>query len=384
MIEKANEIAQLLLRKRNNTISEQQIEELNRHLQEDNSIQMLAENLEDEAYVHKTFKEYCNINIPDVGLIKNSNKDVSKKVKPIHWFRKYKYAAASILVFISSALLYYYNFSDLNIPNASHANEVIAPGSNKARLRLSDGSTFELNDDKAGVQVEQNAIKYANGNSILDNAKSNLTATLDVPRGGQYNIQLADGTQVWLNAQSKLHYPLQFTQSTRTVTLEGEAYFEVAHNPKQPFVVKFQNNEINVLGTVFNVQAYSSNGNNTQTTLLSGRISLKTNSEQVILSANEQAVINNSTINVKNVDAERYALWKEGVIVLDKQNIQQIIPQLERWYDVEFEIAGLPMHTQTLSGEIPRDIPLIAVLDVIMDQLKLKFEIRGRRVMLKN
>ncbi len=292
--------------------------------------------------------------------------------------------AASILLLGAGIWIYYgLSSSDESSTASTLVDSGIQPGRNKATLILSDGQKMELSAEQHGIKVSEDGIRYLNG-TPLTVISERRNVTLSVPKAGQYQLTLGDGTKVWLNADSRLDYPLQFEGNRRVVRLEGEGYFEVRHDKNKPFIVQFNGNEVEVLGTSFNVQAYPGMKDN-RTTLVEGSVRIR-NEEKIsqVLKPNQQGVISAKEIKVRPVNVEQYTLWKDGIFVWDKQEIRSIIPQLERWYDITFDLSGIPIDTPTLSGEIPRDITLQAVLDVLENQLKLKFEVRGRRVMVKN
>lgn len=383
MTENAKYIAKLILAKKEGVITVSETEFLEQWLASNEEFKSLVDSLEDDAYLIDKLNQYTSIEIPSVDQILSTNSKVKHIQQKTSSIKKWlPYMAASVLLLMGFFLLRYYTHQDLPMVVKENSASVVSPGTNKAKLVLSDGTVLDLSDSQDGLEITENGISYMDGQSLIGVEKE-ITATLEVPRGGQYQIVLADGTKVWLNAASKLVYPIKFVGDKRVVRLEGEAYFEVKHNKKQPFIVEFEDNKIEVLGTSFNVQAYPMS-EKSQTTLVNGsvKISNSTNSS-LLLKPNEQATISNNTMSVKKVNVEPYVLWKDGVIVLDKQDLSAIIPQLERWYNVEFDINSIPAHTSTLSGEIPRDIPFNSVLEVLMEQLKLKFEINGRRVMVK-
>jgi len=262
----------------------------------------------------------------------------------------------------------------------------IQPGGNRATLKLSNGETHVLSEHESGIAVHENGISYTNGKPVSDVSQKISFATLSIPRGGQYQLILPDGSKVWLNAASELTYPTAFTGSQRTVTLKGEAFFDIAHDKDRPFVVRSPEQEVKVLGTQFNVSAYEDD-ELTRTTLVKGSVQIdaKGRKDNVILKAGMQARLRSGGIEVEEgVNVEDYITWKEGVIVLERQTIAQVLKQLERWYDVEFVVGkGRDLPTKTMSGELSKNLPIGALLKAIEAQLHIKFEQSGRRFMIK-
>ena len=310
--------------------------------------------------------------------------DTLERTKVLSFPSYWRYAAAVVLVLASLGVLMY----TLNRPvqesttlSALNNNNDIAPGTNRATLLLANGRSITLSEEMEGINVTGNSISYENGTVLLDHTNQQFL-TIAVPRGGKYKLRLSDGTRVWLNAASSLKYPNAFQGDSRIVEVHGEAYFEVQADSKHPFIVKTENQSIKVLGTAFNVNTYDKE--KTTTTLVHGRIAL-TNAKGVdkILSPGDQAVVKGSVFDINKVNSQDYIAWKDDLLVLNDQDIYDIFKQLERWYDVEFVNIELIQANKTLSGEIPRDTHLSAILQALEEQIHVKFEITGRRIMIK-
>jgi len=226
-----------------------------------------------------------------------------------------------------------------------------APGTNKALLILSDGSRIDLNEaDSGSLAVDgQTAIRKTAGDQLvyggLNTGPDQLrnpafqeqsTNTLIVPKGGQYELMLPDGTRVWLNAASSLVFPVQFKGNKRQVSLKGEAYFEVAKNAKMPFIVQLEKMQVEVLGTHFNIMAYPDEPG-IRTTLLEGSVKLSGAGGQQVLKPGQQGVTNgNNGFVVKTANIEQTMAWKNGQFIFDNEDMDEISRRLSRWYDVSF------------------------------------------------
>ncbi|MHC1779415.1 MAG: FecR family protein [Bacteroidales bacterium] len=228
----------------------------------------------------------------------------------------------------------------------------IRPGGNKAILTLADGSKVVLDDAKEGLLKElgnTTIIKLDSGRVAYNirPATSSIEKvvqynTLTTPRGGKYCITLPDGTVVWLNASTTLRFPTEFNGKTRKVEVKGEAYFEVSKNENMPFIVLAGNSEIKVLGTQFNVMAYTDE-KLVKTTLLEGSVELKPLSKQggdeavpVILIPGQQALVDESnTLSVKEVDTQEAIAWKNGLFIFKNERLESVMQKIARWYDVE-------------------------------------------------
>ena len=297
--------------------------------------------------------------------------------------------AASILFFLSSAiflLVFHRQQQPLAFNKPIKVKSDVAPGGNKAILTLSNGSTIVLTGAKNGTLASQGNMvinKTADGLiSYADNKenaslKSLVYNTATTPRGGQYQFVLADGTKVWLNSASSIKYPVQFIGNERKVELTGEAYFEVAHNARKPFRVVSNGQTVEVLGTHFNVNAYSDEGE-VKTTLLEGSVKVSSQNVNSIIKPGEQAQFNNGKINIKNVDVDEVVAWKNGFFYFEDNNIQEVMRQLSRWYDVNIKYeSNLP--SRQFSGEISRNVNASQILDILSFK-KIHYKIEGKTI----
>lgn len=268
-------------------------------------------------------------------------------------------------------------------------NNDVQPGGNKAMLTLSDGSTISLEDAQQGSLAQQGGsqvVKSADGalayNKNGEQGETIQYNTLTTPLGGQYRITLPDGTSVWLNAGSSLRYPTAFIGKDRKVELKGEGYFEVAKNADMPFFVTLANGvEVRVLGTHFNVNAYSDEKNIT-TTLVEGAVLVKNNEIANVLQPGQQSVAgqyDNSLKLLKNVDIAAVTAWKEGVFRFNDADIETVMKQLSRWYDIEIVYEGSPIK-EYFNGTIPRNVPVSKVLELLELTGLVHFKIEGKRI----
>lgn len=298
-----------------------------------------------------------------------------------------KMAAAAAAVIVLSASTWYLLQQEKQPAPAELAQQTeISPGFDQAVLTTSDGRKIELGKNVHAPISEQNGVIISNnGNQLSYNtAASGNTEyfnTLEVPRKGMYSIGLADGTKVWLNSLSSLRYPTTFPGKERRVSIKGEAYFEVAKNPKQPFIVEVEGGqEIEVLGTSFNVNAYS-NEQIISTTLLSGSVRVRANAASQLLSPGEQAEYNQTNTSIqlkKDIDAEDAIAWKNGFFVCNGKDLKAILRQVMRWYDIEVEYQG-NIQPEIFVGTISRNMNLSELLKVL-EITGVQFSLRGRQL----
>ena len=229
----------------------------------------------------------------------------------------------------------------------------IVPGVSMAELVLPNGTKVWLDREanralEEGVKNSGDTLNYTEvvASGIQDSCE--IYHTLRVPRGGEYTLVLADGTTVYLNAESELRFPKQFKGKSRKVYLDGEGYFDVRRNEKQPFIVEVKQVEVRVLGTSFGIRAYAKE-ENVLTTLVEGRVNVEAGGKQVELSPGQQADFSrgNDRLTVTKVDVEQYVSWKDGRLVFDNKPLEFILEELGRWYSFDVfytnkELKGIP------------------------------------------
>jgi len=228
------------------------------------------------------------------------------------------------------------------------------------------------------------AISKANNGQIKYNAISGennliLINTVTTQRKEQYHLTLADGTNVWLNAASSIKYPTAFTGNERRVEITGEAYFEVAHNKDKPFLVTTNGQTVEVLGTHFNINAYDDEIG-VKTTLLEGSVKVNKNGKTAMIKPGQQAIVldNEQSIEIKEADTEQAIAWKNGFFDFKDANIQDIMRQLSRWYDVDVRYDG-KIPTRDFSGEMERSLNASQVLK-LLTYSGIHFRIEGKTI----
>ena len=262
----------------------------------------------------------------------------------------------------------------------------IEPGGNRAKLIFSDGKSITLREDQEGIAIRETSIAYIDGDPVSYGEIAEVSSvTLQVPRTGQYQVDLPDGTRVWLNSESALTYPMQFTEESRRVQLIGEAYFEVAHNPAQPFIVSTQTQEVTVLGTHFNIHAYTDEPTS-RTTLIEGsvHVRLMNDDEGLILIPGEQAVSDYQTIQAVRADQDQVLAWKNGKFVFHGQDLASIMRQISRWYDVDVQFEQPALRQFKFGGTVSRENNLSTVLKAMENTGNITFDVYGNTVIVRN
>lgn len=257
----------------------------------------------------------------------------------------------------------------------SHYGQDIAPGTFKAQLLLSDGSTVSLGNrgdtsfTENGSLVHRSAdgtIKYEGGNNPGDHVAWNI---LRVPNAGEYMVILEDGSRVWLNAATTLRYPVQFAGKERRVELlAGEAYFEIKKNNEKPFIVVTDQMEVLAVGTAFNVNSYLAEAGSISATLAEGKVRVSAKNAIRFLSPGDQAVLyrdHDNRIEVSGADLEVVLAWKNGLFVFNDTPLPDVMQQLARWYDVDIEYDKTFKEKKNFTGEIRRNVPVSKLLQMM-------------------
>ena len=262
--------------------------------------------------------------------------------------------------------------------------EKIVPGKDGAILTLADGRTIVLDSAGNGVVATENGseIVLSNGQLIYKSKNANDISfnTMSTPNGRQFQLVLPDGTKAWLNAASSLRYPTAFVGADRQVEVTGEVYFEVAKNREKPFKVKVNEEmEVVVLGTHFNINAYA-NETSINTTLLEGAVQIRNGNQKELLSPGEQAQVagNEKIKRIKGVNLKKVMAWKNGVFDFNGASLQEVLRQLERWYDITVVYEkGVPQ--TEFVGTMGRDLNLEDVLKGLKLS-EVNFRMEGRRL----
>ncbi len=300
--------------------------------------------------------------------------------------KRYKIAAAVIFIVLMMGVGWVYilrtksakQIAAITLPG----NCDVAPGKDKAMLKLPNGSYIDL--DSLQNNASLHGFQKHNGNEIVLNsgkAKGSALNTLSTPQGGKYKLTLADGSMVWLNAESSLQFPMAFDGEKREVALTGEAYFEIKENKKQPFVVKVKDMTVQVLGTHFNVMAYN-NEKTINTTLLKGAVKVSKGNISTYLKPGQQSSVTiDDKIRVSTADLEETMAWKNDLFVFKSCGFDEMMRQLARWYDVIIEYKS-DIPEGKYSGIIGRNNNLSVVLKML-ETSGVLFRIEDKKIIIE-
>lgn len=349
----------------------------------------------------------------DPSQLKRQRKRIWKRLQGDEklWITRYARIAAAVLLCIGASAFFLSRIGE-KPEGASLVSQTISPGQHVAMLTLADGRKVNLSKAQSGIIVGD-GITYADGSNVLhghaekskerfDNKSTSTESnewkepsanqespsfTLETPKGGTYQITLSDGTKVWLNAESKLTYPEQFSDQERIVFLEGEAFFDVSKQFKKadrlqrvPFKVISKQQEVNVLGTQFNITAYPGEEEIT-TTLVEGAVNVGSRlaTKRYRLMPQQQAKWSKQGYTVKKVNVKEFVDWVRGYFTFNQTPLKTAMTEIGRWYNIDIDYQG-NLDNMYFGGSFSRSKNLQEVLNILSSTAAMKFKIEGRRV----
>lgn len=304
------------------------------------------------------------------------------------WFRIAATAAVFILIF-SGLYFYVEHKSFAKEQNVMLENDV-KPGGIGATLTLGNGQKIRLADQQNGKLAQTGGVqisKLANGQLLYEikdqNHQENQMNTLSTARGEVYQLRLPDGSRVWINSASSITYPTILNNrqagGQRIVRLSGEAYFEIAKDKKHPFIVKTSGQQVEVLGTHFNISAYPSD-NFTHTTLLEGAVKVSSTSGSSLLRPNQQAELLGSALKVTDINAAYEVGWKDGVFVFNYEPLEAVMAKISRWYDLNVVYIDPSVKDELFFGTVSKFEQLSTALNMLARTEVVRFEVDGKTV----
>lgn len=259
---------------------------------------------------------------------------------------------------------------------------IMPDGSRIVLDRSTENSPVAVYDDIALVRENGKLVHRRQSDGVVPTGEIEWGA-VEVPKGALFDMVLEDGTMVWLNAGSRLRFPLEFSGGERRVHLEGEAYFVVAKNEQMPFILETPRQNVRVLGTEFNVYAYHDGGHE-HTTLVRGSVSVQAGEGggPIILRPGQQAALLSASegFSIKDVDAGEYTLWRDGIFVFEDDTLGDVFTKLARWYDIEYSFDNESLSRLTLSGTLPHSEDMNDILKVIASVTEVDIAVKGNRV----
>ena len=326
---------------------------------------------------------------PDTeNVLKRVKRGRGRSIGFRYWW---KYAALFILP-LGVALILWQGMKNESVEVHRQFSAVSRPGGERAILKLYDGKTIMLDSTmkssliahEANVRIEMDSnhlLRYSSYDSIgiTDANKNN---ELIIPKGGEYQVVLADGTKVWLNSASRLIYPQSFMGKERRVVLSGEAFFDVAHDAERPFIVETSRMNVKVLGTRFNVNDYDDN-EEVSTTLVNGSVEIVSGGQQAFrLVPGEQAYGKENELEKREVNVRLYTSWIDGKFLFNNTELEEIAKQISRWYDVEIFFSSENVKKVRFTGAIVKFKPLDDLVRMIESTSQVRFSVKGKTIVI--
>ena len=373
-------VVELFRKSFSTSLSDEEKEELDDVLR-DNYLKKAYDQLSDETFVLDKFREFEEYKYKPAF---NKLKVYQHRIRIRRWtIWGSSIAAVLILVFVLVRPWKYNGNMQEFVKETQH---IIPPGSSMAILKLADGRMIEIGKQPLKLKDTQGSmVKYENGRLSYSSGKETTITEayneLVVPVGGECHVLLEDGTDVWLNADSKLKYPIVFNGESREVVLSGEAYFEVKKD-NRPFIVNLESGDITVLGTSFGVSAYPGYPN--YTTLVRGSVRFTSlRREQIVLTPGEQAVVDIfGSLKKRNVDVEEFVGWKDGVFIFKDKPLAEIMEILERWYGVHVIFQDNSLKELEYTGSLERYDSINTFLQLLEKLKEIRYEIKKNTIVL--
>lgn len=365
--------------------SASELSQLLDYFQEENDTEQLRylilDELEKEQELPVTAAQQAVLGRVSVALYDHVQQS-RRKIRKLYWSVS---TAAAILLCVGVWI----GLREVDLKDGLVDTEQLAilPGEDKATLVLEDGSVIAL-DGNTDIEGKESLVFKDSGGMLTFSTASlpaqdqGETRTVRTPKGGQFAVVLADGTKVWLNAESSITFPTQFNQKIRQVDITGEAYFEVAKQEDKPFLVHTRQQTVKVLGTHFNINAYPERGR-VQTSLLEGRVAVLAGGRQIYLHPGEMSLWDEKKGGLdveKIIGIENLLAWKDGMFSFDNSNITEIMQMLSRWYDIDVTFEKADYSDCVFDGMVPKKENIEQVLKILSVSQQLQFDVKGRKV----
>ena len=356
------------------------------HLQKElrnETVRRVYEHIRQQSFIRGKLDEYSEYKA-DVAYRSFLKSMGGRKDKKLISWKIIAVAAMLVLLVGTLALMKTKQAREVLPVTGAIQNDVVLPGMKKAQLKLADGQTVNVTGDSMQIrQSDGTQIKYTDGRIAYEKIESVailMYNELIVPIAGECYITLDDGTRVWMNADSKLKYPVKFLGDERKVFLEGEAYFEVVKDAK-PFIVSTQLGDIQVLGTSFDVKAYREE-EKMYATLVTGKVCFQGQEKMEINPGEQVMATSDGKVEKRTVNIDEYIGWKNGVYIFKDQPLERIMNDLSRWYDVSVFYQNPAVRKITFTGNLKRYDRINTFMEVLQRTGDVRYKISGNTIIL--
>lgn len=375
-------ISRLLIRYFQEKLTPDEQDALEVWIHEKKERQQLVDELDDKAKQEEYLRLYRSF---DLGKAWEKVVAACRRQSLIVRLRYVKIAAILFLC-LGTAFFSLYRISGTDEIGPDYPMSQIRPGTTRAVLVLENGEEKVLLDDRPREEaIQGKGWKVKCPGQLCYNVQQELKDvreawhTLKVPVGGEYTLFLKDGTQIQLNSESELKYPVCFGEKSRKVILSGQAYFKVAKDTTRPFIVETDHMDIRVCGTSFDVMAYSGE-TSFHTTLVEGRVEVTGKNEgdkPLVLNPGGQAVFKQGVLTVREVDTDLYTAWIRGRFAFKGEELEEVLRKLERWYNVQFSIREETIRKKRFTGNVSRYEDITRILGMLELTTDIRFRISG-------
>ena len=385
MTRKYIRIAELIYKDKIGELTGQEKQELLAWLEESDFNRQIFDELAKGSSLSRSYAEYRNVHREQVW-----NK-IEKQIAPqrsrlsLRWIGY----AASVMILVVAGW-FAFQMSD-NKDSVQEGKKVarITPGTQKAILHLDNGEQVVLADNNTVIVEDSLSGKIEQVDKTLvyqteSTVKEERLNVLEIPNGGEFQVTLADGSRVWLNAGTRLTYTIAFVGKERRVRLDGEGYFEVERDESKPFIVEINGMEVKVLGTSFNLRSFAADNRSTAT-LVSGKIEVKTPTQRIELLPNQQAdlLVGENKLAVREVDAVAYSAWTKGRFVFRRERLETILDDVSRWYNVTVFYEQSRVKDILFSGIVERYADISETLEMLEKTGKVNFIVDEQKIIVR-
>lgn len=373
------EIAGLILAYLREDLEEENRRQLEIWLNESETNRKLFEQLTNENLQNREVKKILAFRTHTLPAWENIRKRIQRRNHIRRTWGKVAQLAALAILAIGISLAVYLYKEPASLPDTVLS---ITPGKPMAKLTIGNGATYVL-DTMTRILLPNTAIR--NGNEIIFSERDSASSPtfynkLEIPQGGEYRITLADGTLVYLNSQTELEFPDRFNGAReRIVSLKGEAYFKVAPNSTQPFIVKCGEYNVKVTGTTFNISNYTDDPYS-HTTLESGKVEILYGNKQIALEPGQQALLKEGQLGIRKVNVRNYTTWMKESFRFEQESIEEILKRLARWYVVDIFYTDPSLKDYHFTGYLPRYTNISEVLELLSYTTNIRFEVKDKTV----
>ncbi|MFR4037040.1 MAG: FecR family protein [Butyricimonas faecalis] len=368
------DIAAIILAYLRDEVDEEGLRELNVWLEESDSHKALFARIQDEKMQYEDIQKILSYDAGGAWQVVQQKAAWRRRKRLTRVYR----VAVSVVIIFGVAIAFLLREEATTVVPVVKVEE-ITPGRSMAKLTVASGDVYHLDSlhqvDLITSLAENNGKEVVFIDRQLEEGASEIKYNkVEIPRGGEYQIVLGDGTRVYLNAQTELRFPESFASSEqRLVYLSGEAYFEVTKNPSKPFVVQCKDYAVKVLGTSFNVNSYEGD-ETSKTTLATGKVEIDMDGKQTILNPGQQAIIKNGEVNVKEVDVEVYTTWMFDNFRFQSESIQEIMTKLSRWYAIDVFYMNESVRNYHFTGYYI--MPRLGCVGIMSLTTNIKFDVK--------